>query len=107
VGKSNSRSALLGKGLLLSLVPVGLAYPGMEFLTVCPPTYASMGVRVMSSAILVSELWALRKLIACLNIKYDGKIDTVNLLSWAASTVAVLVVTLCVFPLALRDPREY
>jgi hypothetical protein len=94
-------------GLVFTLGPALLFLPGIRFLALCPPTYATAGVRVMLAAFLAAEIWALRKLLPSLNLRHDKKVDRVNLLVWVGCSVAALMSLVSLGLLLIGYPRPY
>jgi hypothetical protein len=101
------RLASVKEGLVFALIPALLLVPGIGYFTVCPPTYADVGIRIMLAAFLACEIWALRKLLPSLNTRRDGRVDRVNLLVWAGCTFATLTSLASLGLLLIGYPKPY
>ena len=66
-----ARKQRVWRGLLLALIPAVLFVPMIVAFTVCPPAYASQGIRITAALFLFVDVWASWKLISVMQRRFD------------------------------------
>jgi hypothetical protein len=69
--ENQERKHHLTQGFLVASIPALLFFPAVALLTVCPPIYGLLGMRILGAGFLCAELWAGWKLFRVVRRKPD------------------------------------